>query len=99
QADIPTGEFWIERELPAIFPGSAANVHGRARVGAEAFTTEALPGRWQQDPRQLKEYGDRAWCNGISQLIMHSFVHQPWLNVRPGMTLGRHGAHLSRSNT
>ena len=99
QADIPTGEFWIERRPPAIFPGSAANVHGRARVGAEAFTTEALPGRWQQDPRQLKEYGDRAWCNGISQLIMHSFVHQPWLNVRPGMTLGRHGAHLSRTNT
>ncbi|MDD4537528.1 MAG: glycosyl hydrolase [Lentisphaeria bacterium] len=99
QADIPTGEFWIEGHAPAIFPGSAANVHGRARVGAEAFTTEALPGRWQQDPRQLKEYGDRAWCNGISQLIMHSFVHQPWLNVRPGMTLGRHGAHLSRTNT
>ena len=99
-ADIPTGEFWIGRYgKPGVLQSSAANFHGRSRVGAEAFTTEAMPGRWLQDPRQLKEYGDRAWAGGISALIMHSFVHQPLLHVRPGITLGRHGAHLNRNNT
>lgn len=99
-ADIPTGEFWIGwNGKPGLLQSSAANFHGRSRVGAESFTTEAMPGRWQQDPRQLKEYGDRAWAGGISALIMHSFVHQPLLNVRPGITLGRHGAHLNRNNT
>ena len=30
---------------------------------------------------------------------MHSYVHQPYLNVRPGWTLAQHGSHLSRANT
>ncbi len=99
-ADIPTGEFWIGWTWkPGLLQSSVANFHGRSRVGAEAFTTEAMPGRWQQDPHQLKVYGDRAWAGGISMLIMHSFVHQPLLNVRPGISLGRHGAHLNRNNT
>ncbi len=99
-ADIPTGEFWIGKNWRSgLAQSSIANFHGRLRVGAESFTTEALPGRWLQDPRQLKEYGDRAWAGGVNMLIMHSFVHQPLLNVRPGVTLGRHGAHLNRNNT
>ena len=99
-ADVPTGEFWVGSGTPiSRMPGSAAHVQGRKRVAAESFTTDAKPGRWQQDPRELKEYGDRAWIQGVSQLVSHSFVHQPFLNVRPGMTLGRNGSHLSRTNT
>lgn len=99
-ADVPTGEFWVGSGTPiSRMPGSAAHFQGRKRVAAESFTTDNKPGRWQQDPAQLKEYGDRAWIQGVSQLVSHSFVHQPFVNVRPGMTLGHNGAHLSRTNT
>ncbi len=99
-ADVPTAEFWINwDESASRMPASAAHFHGRGQVGCESFTTDAAKGRWQQDPRQLKEYGDRAWIQGISQLVMHSFVHQPFLNVGPGYTLGVHGSQLNRHNT
>lgn len=100
KADIPSGEFWIGSKTPiSCLYRSAGHFHGKKYVAAEAFTTDEKQGRWLQDPQQLKEYGDRAWAQGISKLISHSFVHQPYLNVRPGFTLGRHGAHLSRTNT
>ena len=101
-SDIPTGEFWIEQpglELPSRMPASSAHFYGKPRVGAESFTTESRPGRWQQDPQQLKQWGDPAWMQGISAFIMHSFVHQPLLNVRPGVTLDRFGSHINRNNT
>ena len=94
-ADIPTGEFWCCLNMPS----SSGHLYGKKRIGAEAFTTGPKEGRWQEDPRQLKNGGDRAWCAGINTLIMHSFVHQPYLNVRPGITLGPHGSHLNRHNT
>ncbi len=100
KADIPTGEFWIGEKTPiSCMHRSAAHFHGKKQTAAEAFTTDEKQGRWLQNPQQLKEYGDRAWAQGISQLFSHSFVHQPFLNVRPGFTLGRHGSHLSRTNT
>ena len=99
-ADIPTGEFWVGSGTSiSRMPGSAAHFHGKARVGAESFTAGPVEGRWQQDPAQLKIYGDRAWIHGVTQLVMHSYVHQPYLNVRPGWTLAQHGSHLSRANT
>lgn len=100
KADIPAGEFWIGSKTPiSSMHRSVGHFHGKKHVAAEAFTTDEKQGRWLQDPQQLKEYGDRAWAQGISQLVSHSFVHQPFINVRPGFTLGRHGSHLSRTNT
>lgn len=98
-ADLPAGEFWIGGAPPDKLAASIGRVYGKKTIGAEAFTTDALPGRWLQDPYQLKEYGDRAWCRGINLFMLHSYVHQPWLHVRPGVTLGRHGAHFNRNNT
>ncbi len=97
--DIACTEFWIGGGPPGKLPSYVANVQGNKKVGAEAFTTDAKPGRWQQDPAQLKEYGDNAWASGINQLILHSYVHQPWLNVKPGLSLGRHGSMLNRHTT
>ena len=99
-ADVPTGEFWVGSGTRiSRMPGSAAHFHGLRHVMAEAFTTTPQDGRWQQDPKQMKAYGDHSWIQGVSQLVSHSFVHQPFLNVRPGMTLGANGSHLNRANT
>lgn len=100
-ADVPTGEFWLGRVAhgsPRI-ASSAGHVNGRSVIAAEAFTTEAMPGRWQITPRQLKESGDRGWLEGISQLVYHSYLSQPFMNVKPGLSLGRHGTQLNRHTT
>ena len=100
-ADIPTGEFWLgsnPQGTPRL-ASSAAHVNGRSRIAAEAFTTEAMQGRWQITPHELRVSGDRGWLEGISQLVFHSYVSQPLENVKPGLSLGRHGTQLNRNTT
>lgn len=96
--DFPATEFWIGEKPPSKAVASMANVYGKPRAGTESFTTMFDEGRWQQDPRQLKEYGDRAWAQGVSEFVMHTYVHQPF-NAGPGFSLGKHGSHLNRLNT
>ncbi len=97
-ADFPATEFWIMQAPPTRAVSSIVNVYGKRRAGAEAFTTMYDEGRWQQDPRQLKIYGDRAWARGVSALVMHTYVHQPF-NAGPGFSLAKHGSQLNRLNT
>ncbi len=101
-ADIPTAEFWIRinsnQRLPPLVR-SLGNVFGRRVVAAEAFTTWPADGRWQVTPAQFKEYGENGWIQGINQLVLHSYVHQPFVNVKPGASLGDHGTQFNRNST
>ena len=99
--DVPTGEFWLGRE-PHGSPRVAASIghlNGRTKIAAEAFTTEAKEGRWQITPAELRRCGDMGWLDGISQLVYHSYLHQPFPNAQPGISLGRHGTQLNRNTT
>ena len=99
--DIPTGEFWLGRSphgSPRI-AASAGHLHGRRQIAAEAFTTEAKEGRWQITPHELRVNGDRGWLGGISQLVYHSYLQQPFMNVQPGFSLDRHGTQFNRHTT
>ncbi len=101
RADVPTGEFWLRR-APHSSPRIAASIghlNGRARIAAESFTTEAKEGRWQITPSELRRSGDAGWLNGISQIVYHSYLHQPFGDVKPGTSLGRHGTQLNRNTT
>jgi hypothetical protein len=102
-ADEVAGEFW---QSPAPWGwetlkpvASSAHIAGIRIVGAEAFTGQPQNAKWQQDPYALKATGDRAFCLGINQLILHTSAHQPWLNARPGMTMGFWGTHFGRTQT
>lgn len=100
-ADVPTGEFWLGR-TPCGSPrvaASAGHLNGRPCIGAEAFTTEAKEGRWQITPHELRVNGDRGWLEGVSQLVYHSYLQQPFDNVQPGFSLDRHGTQLNRHTT
>ena len=100
-SDVPTGEFWLGRNAhfsPRV-ASSIGHLNGRSKIAAEAFTTEAKEGRWQITPAQLRRYGDQGWLNGISQLVYHSYLHQPFGDVQPGISLGRHGTQLNRNTT
>ena len=99
--DVLTGEFWIGRPmddniLPVV---AAARKWKKNIVAAEAFTTEAQEGRWQITPEQLRQVGDAAWVRGINQFVLHSYLHQPFVDRKPGTSLQRHGTQLNVNTT
>ncbi|WP_206208148.1 glycosyl hydrolase [Wenyingzhuangia fucanilytica] len=96
--DIVMCEFWSGGypffDSPK-FVSSIAHLNGSAIVGAESFTGI---GGWDEHPAMLKSIGDRAWGQGITRFIFHTYVHQPW-DVAPGLGLSYHGTDFNRLNT
>ena len=96
--DIVMCEFWSGGypffDSPK-FVSSIAHLNGSAIVGAESFTGI---GGWDKHPATIKTIGDKAWAEGITRFIFHSYVHQPW-DVAPGLALSYHGFDFNRLNT
>ncbi len=96
--DIVMCEFWSGGypffDSPK-FVSSIAHLNGSSIIGAESFTGI---GGWDQHPAQLKSIGDKAWAEGITRFIFHTYVHQPW-DVAPGLALSYHGTDFNRLNT
>ncbi|WP_396600667.1 glycosyl hydrolase [Algibacter sp. R77976] len=96
--DIVMCEFW-SGGYPFFdsskFVSSIAHLNGSAIVGAESFTGI---GGWDKHPADIKSIGDRAWAEGITRFIFHTYVHQPW-DVAPGLALSYHGFDFNRLNT
>jgi hypothetical protein len=87
---FPMAEFWQGRNWTSVkVVSSLANGYGKPVVAAESFTANAEHGSWRDDPYSMKAFGDWMYCLGVNRFIFHSYVHQPWLNVKPGMKLGR----------
>jgi hypothetical protein len=100
RADEPMCEFWIGggafetcKEM-----ASAAHTYGKRILGAESFTADDRE-RWQQHPGSIKSLGDRAFCEGVNRFVFHRYAMQPWLNYKPGMTMGPWGLHYERTTT
>ncbi|MFV9551387.1 glycosyl hydrolase [Algibacter sp. PT7-4] len=96
--DIVMCEFWSGGypffDSPK-FVSSIAHLNGSSIVGAESFTGI---GGWNKHPANLKSIGDRAWAEGITRFVFHTYVHQPW-DVAPGLALSYHGFDFNRLNT
>lgn len=100
--DLPMGEFWLNSPthdklndmLDAI---SGAHLYGKKIVQAEGFTE--LRGTWDEHPGMLKTLLDRNYALGINRLFFHVYVHNPWLNRKPGMTLDGIGLFFQRDQT
>jgi len=98
--DIPMAEFWQDLSwYPVKAVSSLANGYGKPVVAAESFTGNAEHGSWKDDPYSMKAFGDLMYCLGVNRFVFHSYVHQPWLNAKPGLTLGQHGINMNRANT
>ncbi len=105
--DLPMYEFWSatdDKRNVTYYPGTgvelnmpscAAIGYGKPVMASEAYTGYA---HYSETPAGLKPFGDKAFCSGINQMILHSNVHQPNDN-KPGMTLGQFGAHFNRNNS
>ncbi|HJP83958.1 MAG TPA: glycosyl hydrolase, partial [Fimbriimonadaceae bacterium] len=101
KADIPMGEFWIPGwSMESVkLAASVGHVYGKQIVGAESFTADEGSGRWLEEPFNMKAVGDRAFTNGLNRVIFHRYAMQPWVDVKPGMTMGPWGTHLDRTQT
>jgi hypothetical protein len=110
RADMPMGEFWMGKELFESWSGeephpvnkemaSAGHVYGRPIIGAEAFTAVPRNAKWLNHPFRLKPLGDTMFTLGINRFIFHRYAMQPWMDRKPGMTMGQYGIHFERTNT
>jgi len=105
--DLPMFEFWSSTDdqrnlsytpvtgVELNMPSCAAIGYDKPVMASEAYTGMA---HYSETPAGLKPFGDRAFCAGINQMILHSYVHQPTDN-KPGMTLGQFGSHFNRNNS
>ncbi|GMV92615.1 MAG: hypothetical protein AMXMBFR82_23930 [Candidatus Hydrogenedentota bacterium] len=102
-ADVPMCEFWshgfgFDSTFSCIESTSIGHTLGRPIVAAEAFTAGSEEA-WQLYPAAMKNQGDWAFATGINRIVFHRYAHQPWLDRRPGMTMGPYGVHWDRTQT
>jgi hypothetical protein len=98
-ADVPMCEFWskgFDTRYSVKEATSVAHVYGKPLVAAEAFTSVD---RWLFHPGTIKAQGDWAFCEGVNRLVIHRYIHQPFPQARPGLSLGPHGLHYERTQT
>jgi hypothetical protein len=102
EVDRPMGEFWLRSPthdkpndmLDAI---SGAHIYGKNIIQAEGFTE--LRTNWDEDPAMIKPLLDRNFALGLNKLFFHIFVHNPYLDKAPGITLDGMGLYFQRDQT
>ena len=110
QFDLPMSEFWARirsgqercydssHRRPALnnsLPIDGAFLADKKVIGAEAYTGNAT---FCDEPQKLRPFGDEAYCAGINDFILHSYVHQS-LDAPSHLTLTeRYANHFNRNN-
>jgi len=108
RVDVPMGEYWYWPEggepksnhvADIREAASAAHLHGRNLVAAEALTTQG-EAPWSLGPTQLRRMVDRFFAEGVNAMVLHTSAHQPFAaELRPGVTLRQYGQHFTRNET
>jgi len=100
--DRPMGEFWLRspsHDKPAdiLDAISGSHIYGKQVTMSEAFTQ--IRAQWDEHPRLLKSLQDRNYALGINNLVYHVYVHNPWMDRKPGMTMDGIGTYFQRDQT
>lgn len=100
--DRPMGEFWLnspthDKPNDMMDAISGAHIYGKNIIQAEGFTQ--LRTMWNENPRMLKPLLDRNFALGINKLFYHVYVHNPFMDKAPGMTLDGIGLFFQRDQT
>lgn len=100
--DRTMGEFWYrtpshDKPMDILEAISAGHVYGKNVVMSEAFTQIRM--QWDEHPRLLKSTQDRNYALGVNNLVYHVYVHNPWLDRQPGMTMDGIGLYFQRDQT
>lgn len=89
---VPRGEFWLGMDDRRDAEGnshldmvkgvaSASHLYDRRYVEAESFTQVPM---YREDFSTLKRYADRAFCEGLNRIVLHTFHHNPPEAGKPG---------------
>jgi len=105
KADIPMGAMWVpapgkssNRNDPDIRESaSVAHIYGQNLVAAESLT--AATHAWCYSPETLKPTADRLLAMGLNRFVIHTSVHQPVNDKKPGLSLGPYGQWFTRHET
>lgn len=100
--DRPMGEFWLrspshDKPTDILDAVSGSHIYGKQVTMAEAFTQ--IRAQWDEHPRLLKSLQDRNYALGINNLVYHVYVHNPWMDRKPGMTMDGIGTYFQRDQT
>lgn len=105
--DVPMSAMWTQR--PGVNneqygynadireSASVAHIYGQNLVAAESLT--ASSGAWAWSPATLKPTADKELAMGLNRFVIHTSVHQPLLDKKPGLALGPFGQWFNRNET
>ncbi len=95
-SNIPMGEFWNRKQFWVTKEAaSAAHIYGKKTVAAESLTGWQ---NWQQGPTDFKQLFDIAFCEGLNQVVFHTFAHNPETAGKPGFAYHA-GEHINVNTT
>jgi hypothetical protein len=105
--DVPMSAMWTQKpEVNSEQYGynadiresaSVAHIYGQNLVAAESLT--AASGAWAWSPVTLKPTADKELAMGLNRFVIHTSVHQPLLDKKPGLALGPFGQWFTRNET
>jgi alpha-L-rhamnosidase len=76
---------------------SVAHIYGQNITAAESMTSAFAP--WAYSPADLQPIIDLEFAQGINRPVIHTSVHQPVDDKKPGLSLLIFGQHFNRHET
>ncbi len=108
-ADIPMSAMWTPGSLTGGSDeevrsqgdiresASVANIYGQNIVAAESMTS--IQKAFSFHPEKLKRTADLEMASGLNRFVIHTSVHQPLDDKKPGFSLGPFGQYFTRQET
>ena len=108
-ADIPMSAMWtpgslaggsdeeVRSKADIRESASVAHLYGQNIVAAESMT--AIGNTFAYTPERLKRTADMEMASGLNRFVLHTSVHQPLDDKKPGFSLGPFGQWLTRQET
>ena len=105
--DVPMSAMWTQKpgvnreqygyDADIRESASVAHIYGQNLVAAESLT--ASSGAYAWSPATLKPTADKELAMGLNRFVIHTSVHQPLLDRKPGLSLGPFGQWFNRNET
>ncbi len=109
KADVPMSAMWtpgslaggadeeVRSEADIREAASVAHIYGQNLVAAESMTSIGNAFSWH--PEKLKRTADLEMASGLNRFVVHTSVHQPLDDKKPGISLGPFGQYFTRQET
>ena len=102
-ADVPMAALWTHSRKAGPNPSyladmkgaaSVAHIYGQNLVAAESMTSALAP--WAYGPADLRRVIDLEFVSGVNRPVVHTSVHQPVDDKKPGLSLMIFGQYFNR---